>query len=65
MARSMPPSIAHKVLGCPAFVPGIRLCGQSLVPLLPSADRARRTHSCAMFTGWGTRTVRAFADPDQ
>jgi hypothetical protein len=25
----MPPSIAHHVPGCPAFVPGIRLCGHS------------------------------------
>ena len=25
----MPPSIAHQVPGCPAFVPGIRLCGHS------------------------------------
>jgi hypothetical protein len=29
MDRSMPPSIAHNVPGCPAFVPGIRLCGHS------------------------------------
>jgi hypothetical protein len=25
----MPASIAHHVSGCPAFVPGIRLCGHS------------------------------------
>lgn len=29
LTRSMPPSIAHQVPGCPAFVPGIRLCGHS------------------------------------
>jgi hypothetical protein len=31
----MPASIAHHVPGCPAFVPGIRLCGhgRSLWPI--------------------------------
>ena len=34
----MPASIAHHVPGCPAFVPGIRLCGHGRSPIARSHD---------------------------
>ncbi len=34
----MPASIAHHVPGCPAFVPGIRLCGHGRSPIARSQD---------------------------
>ena len=43
MARSMPASIAHHVPGCPAFVPGIRLCGHGRSLLIRSHDASDLT----------------------
>jgi hypothetical protein len=38
----MPASIVHSVPGCPAFVPGIRLCGHGRF-LFSAARRSRST----------------------
>jgi len=72
-SRSMPPSIAHHVPGCPAFVPGIRLCGHgrsltgrsrdaisSTVFVAKSAEPGNRYYSC--FRRPRPGKVRAFGD---
>jgi hypothetical protein len=72
----MPPSIAHHVPGCPAFVPGIRLCGHgrflfsaarrsrsTMVIFAEITTRANNYNSC--FGGPKPEKARAFADPNE
>jgi hypothetical protein len=58
----MPASIAHHVPGCPAFVPGIRLCGHGRSISSIIARDYLRPRFCKISFADERRTVRAFAD---
>ena len=62
LTRSMPPSIAHHVLGCPAFVPGIRLCGHSHSLFCRSPFTGDDGYFCRKQRERETATIRALAD---
>ena len=58
----MPASIAHHVPGCPAFVPGIRLCGHGRSPIARSHDAPDPGGIVARLSG-GTKQSKFVLSP--